>query len=485
MPDTPPPTAPLPSPAPDPAALPPLVDSHCHLTWDSFADDVEEVIARMAEAVVEQAVVVATSVANARACAALCEGREGLYPTVGIHPNDLPEDLAAGLAELEDLLLQGGFVALGETGLDYYRDWTDPEPQKASFHHHAALAVANDLPIIVHIRDQEGSWQAFDDVGDILEAHPGLRGVIHCYTGDPAHAERYLAAGFVISFSGILTFPKGGNVRESASFVPIEQTLLETDAPFLAPVPRRGKRNEPAYVAHTARALAELKGLSEADVRRITTRNSRRLFRLPAEETAGPPTYTIRDSLYVNLTNACDARCTFCPRTHDDFVVKGYDLRRAKDPRFEEVVAAIGDPTAYDEIVFCGFGEPTLRLDTLKQVAAWVKARGGRTRLNTNGHADLIHKRETAPELLGLIDTVSVSLNAQDRETFERHCPSAFSPDGYTPMLAWIRSARDAGLKVVCTAVGGLDGVDMEACRRLAEDELGVIWRDRTLSEVG
>ena len=465
--------------------LPPLVDSHCHLTWESFDDDVEDVIARMREDGVEQAVVVATSVENARACAALCEGREGLYPTVGIHPNDVPEDLDPALADLDELLYEGGFVALGETGLDYFRDWTDPEPQKRSFRHHCRLAVKNDLPVIVHIRDKDDSMQAYDDVADIIEEFPGVRGVIHCYTGDPAHAERYLAAGFVISFSGILTFPKGENVRESARFVPIEQTLVETDAPFLAPVPRRGKRNEPAYVAHTARALAELKGLSEADVRRITTKNSRRLFRLPAEETAGPPTYAIRDSLYVNLTNACDAKCTFCPRTHDDFEVKGYDLRRAKDPRYEEIIASIGDPTQYDEIVFCGFGEPTLRLETLKQVATWVKERGGKTRLNTNGHADLINKRETAPELVGLIDTVSVSLNAQDRETFERHCPSAFSPDGYTPMLDWISSARDAGLAVVCTAVGGLEGVDMEACQRIAEDELGVTWRGRTLSEVG
>ena len=468
-----------------PQDLPPLVDSHCHLTWESFDGDREAVVAHMAEVGVAQAVVVATSVENARACAALCEVHAGLYPTVGIHPNDVPDDLVQALTDFDEELLRGGYVAVGETGLDYYRDSTEREPQQASFRHHCRRAVENDLPVIVHIRDQAGSWQAFDDVGDIIESFPGLRGVIHCYTGDPAHAARYLESDFVISFAGILTFPKGENVREAARSVPIERTLVETDAPFLAPIPHRGKRNEPAFVAHTARALAELKGLSEADVRRITTRNSRRLFRLPTEETAGPPTYRIRDSLYVNLTNACDARCTFCPRTHDEFEVKGYDLRRAKDPRFAEIVADIGDPTRYDEIVFCGFGEPTLRLETLKQVAAWVKARGGRTRLNTNGHGDLIHKRPIAPELVGLIDVASVSLNAQDRETFERHCPSAFSPDGFTPMLDWIRAARDAGLDVVCTALDGLDGVDMEACRRLTEDTLGVRWRGRTLSEVG
>jgi TatD DNase family protein len=237
-------------------------------------------------------------------------------------------------------------------------------------------------------------------------------------------------------------------------------------------------------VVHTARALAELKGLAEADVRRITTRNARRLFRLPAEETAGPATYAIRDALYVNVTNACDARCTFCPRTHDDFEVKGHDLRRPKDPTVGEITAAIADPARWSEIVFCGFGEPTLRLETVKEVARWVKARGGRTRLNTNGHADLVHRRSTAGDLVGLVDVVSVSLNAQDRETFERHCPSAFSPDGFTPILDYIRACRAAGLDVVCTAVAGLEGVDMAACERLARS-LGARWRGRTLDEVG
>lgn len=467
------------------ADLPPLIDTHCHLTWDSFEGDYEGIFERMRGENVAQAVVVATSVENAGACAALCQRHPGLYPTAGIHPNDLPGDLDPALAALEEKVRGGGFVAVGETGLDYYRDRSEPALQRRAFRQQAALALENDLPVIVHIRDQDDRSDAFDDVATIIEEVPGLRGVIHCYTGDPAHARRYLESGFLISFAGVLTFPQGQNVRDAALAVPIECTLVETDAPFLAPVPRRGKRNEPSYVAHTARALAELKGLSEADVRRITTRNAHRLFRLSSEERTGPATYVIRNSLYVNVTNACDARCTFCPRTHDDFEVKGHDLRRPQDPRFEEIVEEMGDPTRYDEVVFCGFGEPTLRLETMKAVARWVKERGGRTRLNTNGHADLIHRRPTVPDIVGLIDVVSVSLNAQDRETFERHCPSAFSPDGYTPMLDYIRAARGAGLEVVCTALEGLDGVDMEACRRLAEEQLKVGWRGRTLSEVG
>ncbi len=468
-------------PAPE---LPPLVDSHCHLTFDAFAADLPDVLERMRAEGVEQAVVVATSVSDGQRAAALCSSHAELFPTCGLHPNDLPAALDDELAALDAAIAAGGFVAVGETGLDYYRDQVPPALQQRSFRHHVALAARNDLPLIVHIRDQEGSQAAYDDVATILAEHSALRGVIHCYTGDAAHARRYVELGFHVGFAGILTFPKGENVREAARAVPIERSLVETDAPFLAPVPRRGKRNEPAFVAHTARTLAEVKGLSEADVRRITTRNARQLFRLPAKDSTGPATYRIRDAMYVNVTNACDARCTFCPRTHDEFEVKGYDLRRPKDARLPEILAGIGEPTQWSEVVFCGFGEPTLRLDMVKDVAREVKRRGGRTRLNTNGHGDLIQRRPIAGELVGLIDVVSVSLNAQDRETFEQHCPSAFSPDGFTPMLDFIRACVAAGLDTVCTAVEGLAGVDPAACEKLAV-ALGARWRGRVLDEVG
>ena len=473
-----------PSRSPNPAPSP-LVDTHCHLAWDSFGPDLEEVLARARGAGVAQMVVVATDPDSAEACARVSAGREGLYPTAGLHPNDLPDPWRPSFDRIEALVRGGGYTAIGETGLDYYRDAVRPARQHESFLAHAHLARAMDLPLIVHIRDKDGSTAAYDDVATVLAEVSGVRGVIHCFTGDAAHAKRYVDLGFYVSFSGILTFPKAENVREAARAVPIERTLVETDAPFLAPIPHRGARNEPAFVADTARRLAEVKGLSEEDVRRITTANARALFRLPGDGARAPAVYAIRDALYVNVTNACDAKCTFCPRTHDEWDVKGYDLRRESDPSAEEILAGIGDPSRWSEVVFCGLGEPTLRLDVVTQVATAVKARGGRTRLNTNGHGDLLQKRPIAPDLVGKIDVVSVSLNAQDRATFERHCPSAFSPDGFTPMLDFIRSARAEGLDVVCTVVEPLDGVDVEACRRLAEEGLGVRFRGRVLDEVG
>lgn len=268
------------------APLPPLVDSHCHLAWKNLAGDLDGVVARMRAAGVLQAVVVATTPEDAATTRAIAAAHAGLHPTAGLHPNDVPADVEGALAGVRARFAEspGAYVAVGETGLDYYRDQVAREPQQRAFDQQLRLARDLDLPAIVHIRDKDGRWEAYDDVARQIEAVHGVRGVIHCYTGDAAHAERYLAAGFAISFSGILTFPKGDNVRAAARAVPLARTLVETDAPFLAPLPHRGQRNEPAYVALTCAALAALHGVDEAEARATTAANARALFRLP------PPT---------------------------------------------------------------------------------------------------------------------------------------------------------------------------------------------------
>lgn len=268
--------------------LPPLVDSHCHLTWESFQDDLPAVVERAHRAGVEQMVVVATDADTAEANLAASRAYPGLYPTSGLHPNDLPEAWSDAFARVERQLRTGAYVGVGESGLDYFRDAVTPALQRTSFLAHASLARTLDLPLIVHIRDQDGRFDAYDDVADVLREVPGVRGVIHCFTGDAAHARTYLDLGFAISFSGIVTFPKGENVRAAARDVPLDRMLVETDAPFLAPIPHRGERNEPAFVADTARRLAEVKGVSEAEMRQATAANARALFRLPTLAPSGP-----------------------------------------------------------------------------------------------------------------------------------------------------------------------------------------------------
>ncbi len=193
--------------------------------------------------------------------------------------------------------------------------------------------------------------------------------------------------------------------------------------------------------------------------------------------------YKIRNSLYLNITDRCTLVCQFCPKTQGVQKVHEYDLTLAQRPEVDEIIQSIGDPAAYDEIVFCGYGEPTLRLKVLKQVASWIKEHGGKVRINTDGLANLVNKRNVLPELKGLVDAVSVSLNAQEESVYNRHCQPAL-PGSYQAMLDFLEQAPAWIPHVTATAIDGLDDVDIDACEKLA-DERGVEFRRRTLDNVG
>lgn len=193
--------------------------------------------------------------------------------------------------------------------------------------------------------------------------------------------------------------------------------------------------------------------------------------------------YPIHDNLYLSITDRCTLVCEFCPKTQGSLEVRGYDLSLDHRPEVEELVAAVGDPARYREVVFCGYGEPTLRLKTLLAVADYIKAHGGRVRVNTDGLANLVHKRNVLPEMAGRVDVLSVSLNAQDEATYNRHCQPQL-PGSYAALLAFLREAPRWIPEVTATAIDGLEGVDIEACRRLAES-LGVKFRARHLDVVG
>jgi TatD DNase family protein len=218
------------------------------------------------------------------------------------------------------------------------------------------------------------------------------------------------------------------------------------------------------------------------DVGRITSFNAMRLFGIGTVPANGRIVYPIRSSLYLNITNRCTASCTFCVRYHTDFV-KGHNLRLKQEPTADEVITAIGDPKEHDEVVFCGYGEPLVRLDVVKAVAAEVKRRGGRVRIDTNGHGNLIHKRNILPELAGLVDAVSVSLNAQNSELYDKICQPTFGPGTYDAVKEFIRQAKQHISDVTATVVS-LPEVDIEACRRIAE-ELGAKLRVRDYNVVG
>lgn len=193
--------------------------------------------------------------------------------------------------------------------------------------------------------------------------------------------------------------------------------------------------------------------------------------------------YIIDTRLYLNITNRCTLVCQFCPKTQHCHEVKGYDLTLHHRPELKEIIEAIGDPARYDEVVFCGFGEPTLRLKVLFKVARYIKDNGGKVRLNTDGLINLVHKRNVLPEMQGLIDSISISMNAQNEDVYTRHCCPQL-PGSYAAMLEFLKLAPDYIPHVTATAINGLEGVDVAACASKA-DQLGVRFKERQLDVVG
>ena len=256
-----------------------MIDSHCHLADDAFAADREAVVARARAAGVQGIVVVAEGVASAEAARAFCAGRAGLWATAGIHPHRAAEFDDASAGQVERLVSEPGVVAVGETGLDYHYDHSPREAQRASFAWHLALSARSGKPVIVHAREADA-----DAARLISEAPAGVTGVLHSFASQQELLEAGLARGFGVSFSGMITF-KNWAARWAVERVPDQQLLAETDAPFLAPVPQRGKRNEPAFVAHTVQRLAEIRGVAIERMAALTEANARRLFRLSDSST--------------------------------------------------------------------------------------------------------------------------------------------------------------------------------------------------------
>lgn len=452
-----------------------LIDTHCHLEMSAFDPDRSEVIERAKRAGVAAMITIGSDYESNFNAVKIAEGNDGIYAAVGIHPHDASAYNDEIHGRISDLCKRPKVVAVGETGLDYHYDRSPRDKQREVFKRHLALALDMNLPAVIHSRESE------EDTMLIIRDSGLRRGVLHCFSGDIKMAEDAIGMGLYISIAGPVTFKKSSPLRDVVKIIPDDRLLIETDAPYLTPVPFRGGRNEPAYVVHTARAVAEIRGIALEDVARMTTLNARGLFNIGGIAGEGVIAYKIRNSLYLNLTNRCTNACPFCARSASYFV-KGHNLRLDHEPSIDDLMAEIKAPSIYDEVVFCGFGEPTIRLDAVKAVAGWVKGKGGRTRLNTNGHGNLINNRNILPELKGLIDTVSVSLNAQDKETYDRLCAPAFE-GAYEAVLSFIKEAPRYIPSVVATVVE-TEGVDVAACRRIAE-ESGAKLRVRELDIVG
>jgi TatD DNase family protein len=463
-----------------------FIDTHAHLVAPKFNDDREEVIKRAQQAGVECIVVPGTDVSSSREAVELAEKRDFIFACVGVHPHEASSATDEVLGEIERLSQHKKVVAIGEIGLDFHHNFSPREKQIEVFKGQLEIAIHRNLPVVIHTR--ESIPEAMRAIRETLKGNsywrmdqtppysrfPAPKGVFHCFPGDGATAWELLNMGFFVSFPGIVTF-KNSTSAEAIQTVGIDHLMLETDSPYLAPIPLRGRRNEPANIRLIAEKIAELCDSTVEDVARSTRYNAKKLFGIG---TPDPPVivYKMKNSLYLNITIRCNADCVFCDRK-GEAVVKGHNLRITREPTSREVIEAIGDPKQHDEVVFCGYGEPTIRLDVIKEVSRWVKEHGGRVRLNTDGHGSVINHRNIVPELIGLVDSVSISLNSVD----PRQYGELMQIDGERFHKAMVEFARECVrlLPEVVMTIVGMDSIDEQKAKEFVEKEIGAKYRAR------
>ncbi len=449
-----------------------FIDTHAHLFYPNFEGELDEIISRAKQNNIDYIMVPATDLKTAEEVIDLTEKYEMVYGAVGIHPHDTKNWTSSLISKIEKLAKNKKIVAIGEIGLDYYYDFSPKEKQIEAFKAQIELALKHDLPVIIHNRDSD------EDVMEIIRSYcgSGLKAQFHCFNGSLNDAMELVGMNYMISFTGNITFKKADNLRKILQHIPPENLLLETDSPFMTPVPHRGKRNEPSYVKYVAEQIAELHKLRLLDVARITSFNAFRTFGIGSKGESAF-TYKLGNALYINVTNRCNAHCVFCKRKEQPFL-RGYNLgmEMSEEPSADIYIKEIGDPKEYSEIVFCGYGEPTIRWDIVKDISRYVKANGGKTRLNTNGHGNTINKKDITREMKGLIDVVSISLNTFDPKQYSELV--GLETSYFEEMIDFAKKSKPFVEKVVMTIVS-IDEVNIERARKITEEEIGAEFRIR------
>ncbi|MDX1699842.1 MAG: YchF/TatD family DNA exonuclease [Melioribacteraceae bacterium] len=448
-----------------------FIDTHAHLYYPNFEGEIDQVISRAQNAGVKYIIVPGTDLATSKRAIELADEYSSVFAAVGVHPHDTNEWKDSFITTLKEFSTHPKVVAIGEIGLDYYYDFSPKENQLKAFRLQLDLALETSLPIIVHNRESN------DDIMSIIREYKDtdLRAQFHCFAGNESDATELIDMGHYISFTGNITFKKAENLIEILKSVKIDRLLLETDSPFMTPVPYRGKRNEPSNVLLVAEKIAEIHNIGIEDVSRITNHNVHKLFGI-GEKGEVRFVYQIGESLYINITNRCNADCVFCDRK-GEAVVHGYNLKmdKSEEPDAEVYIEEIGDPAKYKEIVFCGYGEPTIRWEVVKEIAKYVKNNHGSTRLNTDGHGNYINKKDITKEFEGLIDVVSISLNSIDPLQYAKLMN--VNKEMHKEMLDFAVKAKKYS-RVVMTIVG-LNEIDTEEAKKFVSNELGVEFRER------
>lgn len=451
-----------------------FVDTHAHLFYPNFNGDIDFILERAKQADVDYIIVPGTDIETSGQSVELADKYENIFAAVGVHPHETKNWQKENISKLKELASHKKVVAVGEIGLDYFYNYSPKEKQIQAFKDQIEFAIDINKPIIVHNRDAD------NDMMEVIRSYcnSGLRAQFHCYNSTLENANELISMGHFISFTGNITFKKSEHLRAILTRLDMNHILTETDSPFLSPIPYRGKRNEPAFVRHVAEKFAEVLGVSLSDISKITLLNTFKLFGIGSKSN-NIYTYQLGESLYVNITNRCDANCTFCKRKVDP-VIEGYNLKLAKEdePDAGVYISEIGDPKRFKEVVFCGFGEPTVRWNVVREVGRFVKEHGGRTRLDTNGHGNFINKRNILPELKNAIDIVSISLNSFDPRQYAEIMQ--VETRLFNEMISFAKGAKAYVEKVIMTVVD-IPQVDLEKARQIVEEKIGAEFRVRHL----
>lgn len=448
------------------------IDTHAHLFLQNFEEDLDEIIQRAKDSGIDYIIVPATDIETSKQTIALTKKYEFIYGAVGVHPHDTKDWDDAWIQEVEELAKNDKIVAIGEIGLDYFYDFSPKEKQIQAFKSQIELAIKIGKPIIVHNRESD------EDMMKIINEYcgTGLKAQFHCFNGSFENARELIKMNHLVSFTGNITFKKADSLREIVSKISLESVMVETDSPFMTPEPNRGKRNEPSYVKLVADQIAEIHNLTSEDVARITSFNVFKMFGIGSKPKTSY-TYKIGNSLYINVTNRCNAHCAFCDRG-GEALISGYNLKMSKseEPEPEVYINEIGDPTKYKEIVFCGYGEPTLRWDVVKKVARYVKNNGGNTRLDTNGHGSFINKKDITPEFKGLIDCVSISLNSSDPRQYAELM--GLETRFFNEVINFAKNVKPNVDRLVMSVVS-VKEVDTTKAKKVIEEKIGAEFRER------
>jgi len=426
-------------------------DSHSHLHFNHFKNDLKDVVDRSRRAGITHICIPGIDVETSEIAADIAD-KYNLKSSAALHPEHLPidnEDSDLDWLGIKRILLRPNTIAVGETGLDLFHKTFPLEYQKMWFIKHIQLAEALGYPLIVHSRDAE------KEVLETLPSNISVPVILHCWAGNQELTDEAVERGFYIGIGGPLTYKKNINLRQIIKSIPHNQLLVETDAPFLPPEPFRGKRNEPAYSIKVIEKIRELwsNNLSIEGVSFSLWENAMKAFRIHPNFKRADILYRYGSSLYVNTTSKCNNNCTFCIRNTADGL-GGYFLRHNQDPTEEQVLATIQEYPIedYKELVFCGFGEPTLRHELLMKSANMARQRGVRTRLNTNGLCTAFLEETEVIALVNCFDSVSISLNASGEKEYSRICQSSVH-DAWGKLQKFIRISRKSQAKVQLSVV--------------------------------